>query len=87
MELPNVISDPEQYYDVDGALANNLDTEGLLRLKTVELTIKLSEGWYFIGGIIATVMAPKVYRLQQSNQTDYDNFLKKMIASLYKLHH
>lgn len=44
MELPNVISDPEQYYDVDGALANNLDTEGLLRLRTVELTIKYFEG-------------------------------------------
>jgi len=40
MELPNVISDPEQYYDVDGALANNLEKDGLLRLKAVEQAVK-----------------------------------------------
>lgn len=39
-ELPNVISDPEQYYSIDSALANNLDKDGLLRLKAVEQAVK-----------------------------------------------
>jgi len=39
-ELPNVISDPEQYYSIDSALANNLDKDGILRLKAVEQAVK-----------------------------------------------
>lgn len=44
--------------------------------------IKLSEGWYFIGGLITAVMAPKIYHLQQTSQIDYDKFLEKIIAYL-----
>lgn len=71
------------YLKIDQVILQQL--AGSSALGVYAAAIKLSEGWYFIGGIIATVMAPKVYRLQQSNQTDYDNFLKKMIAYLILL--
>jgi O-antigen/teichoic acid export membrane protein len=71
------------YLKIDQVMLQQLAGSSVLGIYAA--AIKLSEGWYFIGGIITTVMAPKVYRLQQSDQTGYDNFLKKMIAYLIVL--
>ncbi len=43
---------------------------------------KLSEGWYFIGGILTSVMAPTVYRYRLENESKYFDILKKMVAYL-----
>jgi PST family polysaccharide transporter len=47
--------------------------------------IKLSEGWYFIGGLLTTVVAPHIYRLHKLNHDAYENFLKKLTAYLILL--
>jgi O-antigen/teichoic acid export membrane protein len=47
--------------------------------------IKLSEGWYFFGGVLTTVMAPKIYLLHQTNYVDYKNLLQKIAAYLILL--
>ncbi len=43
---------------------------------------KLSEGWYFIGGILTSVMAPTVYRYRLENESKYFDILKKIVAYL-----
>jgi PST family polysaccharide transporter len=43
---------------------------------------KLSEGWYFIGGILTAVMAPTVYRCRLENESKYFDILKKIVAYL-----
>lgn len=43
---------------------------------------KLSEGWYFIGGILTAVMAPTVYRYRLENESKYFDILKKIVAYL-----
>jgi hypothetical protein len=66
MELPNVTSDPEQYYSIDAALANNLDKDGLLRLKAVEQAVKFFKN----------KNVPSIEQLDKKIESIY-NFLNK----------
>lgn len=43
---------------------------------------KLSEGWYFIGGILTAAMAPTVYRYKLENELKYFDILKQIVAYL-----
>ncbi len=43
---------------------------------------KLSEGWYFIGGILTAAMAPTVYRYKLENEFNYFDTLKQILAYL-----
>jgi PST family polysaccharide transporter len=43
---------------------------------------KLSEGWYFIGGILTAAMAPTVYRYKLENEFKYFDTLKQIVAYL-----
>lgn len=43
---------------------------------------KLSEGWYFIGGILTAAMAPIIYRYKLENEFKYFDTLKQIVAYL-----
>lgn len=43
---------------------------------------KLSEGWYFIGGILTAAMAPTIYRYKLENEFKYFDTLKQIAAYL-----
>jgi O-antigen/teichoic acid export membrane protein len=58
---------------------------GSTALGVYAAAIKLSEGWYFFGGLLTTVIAPKIYFLHQTNYLAYKNLLQKITAYLFLL--
>ncbi len=71
------------YMKIDQIILQQL--AGSAALGIYAAAIKLSEGWYFFGGLVTTALAPHIYRLQKQKSLEYDIFLKKILAYLFLL--